>query len=372
MKGMNSPIYNYAYTHSRARSAALTLEFFLLNSLSLVFPPSPRKSSEASRALRSNTSLIRSIQAELLKILREDSRRIERGVYPLRVLQPESPLEHFGRYPKLVKDAVSIYFRRIQGRTTEFDSEAKALLSGLPRYYRRNFHFQTNGYLSETSAEMYEHQVELLFKGAADPMRRLIIEPLRKSFGSTDGKGLRFLEIGAGTGRTTRFVHMAFPKAEIVAVDLSEPYLAVAQRKLRDLDHIRFAQADGAHLPYGDGEFDAVYSVFLFHELPLTARREILGESLRVLKGGGFLGLVDSIQTGDKALLDPILLEFPQEFHEPFYRNYIAHPMEGLLKAAGLQGVHKETGFTSKICWGKKKAPARAAKRVARKARSSG
>lgn len=368
---MHSPIYNYAYAHSRARSAGLTLEFFLLNSLAILFPPSPTRAS--TRELRKNTALIQAVQAELVKILREDSARIERGVYPLKVLQPESPLEHFGRYPTLVKDAVSIYLRRLKGRTTEFDSKAKTLLAGLPRYYRRNFHFQTNGYLSETSAQMYEHQVELLFKGAADPMRRLIIEPLRNHFKSRDGKELRFLEIGAGTGRATRFVRLAFPEAEIVAVDLSDPYLDVAEKKLADLEGITLEQADGAHLPYKNAEFDAVYSVFLFHELPLTARREILAESLRVLKPGGFLGLVDSIQTGDNEILDPILPEFPQEFHEPYYRNYIAHPMEGLLEEAGLQEVRKEYGFTSKLCWGKKKASTKGkAKRPSKKPRSSG
>jgi ubiquinone/menaquinone biosynthesis C-methylase UbiE len=371
---MKLPIYSY----SRARSTGLTIEFVLLNSLSLLFPPSHRKSSRSSAQLRGNLELVEAIHQELLQLLRDDCDRIEKGVYPLKVLQPESPLEHFGRYPKLVLDAFSIYMRRIRGRTTEFDPKAEALLADLPRYYRRNFHFQTNGYLSTASAEVYEHQVELLFKGAADPMRRLIIEPLRQRFGNSDGEGLRFLEIGAGTGRATRFVHLAFPKAKIVAVDLSDPYLKVAQKKLVDFQHIDFVQADGAHLPYRDGEFDAAYSVFLFHELPAAARKEIIDECLRLLKDGGFIGLVDSLQTGDRAVFDPILPEFPQEFHEPFYRNYIAHPMEDLLKNLGVQNVQKATGFTSKVCWGAKKPLKKAkksatatVKRGARGARSS-
>ncbi|MDR3605808.1 MAG: class I SAM-dependent methyltransferase [Oligoflexia bacterium] len=364
-----------AYTYSRARSAGLTFEFFLLNSLSLLMPASLRKSTSANRSLRDNLELHRAVHADMLQLLRNDSKRIEAGVYPLSVLTPESPIEHVARYPKLIKDAFSIYFRRVRGRTTEFDPEAKELLSDLPRYYRRNFHFQTNGYLSTTSAEVYEHQVELLFKGAADPMRRLIIEPLRERFGDTDGEGLRFLEIGAGTGRATRFVRLAFPKAKVVAVDLSDPYLKVAQRKLSDLAKIDFIQSDGAHLPYREEEFDAAYSVFLFHELPAAARKEIIEESLRVLKFGGFFGLVDSIQTGDKKHFDPILREFPQEFHEPFYRDYIAHPMDDLLKSSGVENVRKELGFTSKVCWGRKTTGAKPKKpstrRVAREARSN-
>lgn len=340
--------YRPVYAYSRARSLGFTAEFFLLNSLSF-FLPHAKDEQPRQRDLR----VLHAIRADLQKLLKEDSLRIERGIYPLSVLKPESPLSHFGRYPRLLTDALSIHFRRLRGKTTEFSAEARELLPELPRYYRRNFHFQTNGYLSSDSAEVYDHQVELLFKGSADAMRRLIIEPMRKHFGKTDGEGLRFLEIGAGTGRATRFVHLAFPKAKIVAVDLSDPYLKVAQRRLSDLSRIDFVQADGADLPYKDGEFDAVYSVFLFHELPAEARREVLAESARVLKKGGFIGFVDSIQTSDKKLFDPILREFPQHYHEPFYRDYIARPMEAEMKKAGVQGLSSETGFTSKVCWGK-------------------
>ena len=47
-----------------------------------------------------------------------------------------------------------------------------------PPYYRRTFHWQTDGYFSEHSAEMYELGVELLFRGTADVMRRQIIPPI--------------------------------------------------------------------------------------------------------------------------------------------------------------------------------------------------
>jgi ubiquinone/menaquinone biosynthesis C-methylase UbiE len=293
---------------------------------------------------------IQAIRAELLGLLREDSRHMAEGKYPIRVLSPESPLRHLKRIPVLLADAFSIQRRRARGKTTEFDADAKDLLSELPRYYRRNFHFQTSGYLSKRSAEVYEHQVELLFQGCADAMRRLILSRLRKRFGDTDGEGLRFLEIGAGTGRATRFVHMTFPKAKITAVDLSDPYLKVAQQNLSDFPRIGFLQADGAHLPFKDQEFDAVYSVFLFHELPKSAREEVVAESLRVLKKGGFFGLVDSLQTGDKKLFDPLLQHFPKAFHEPFYREYIASPMEELLKKQGFTDIESGTGFSSKVC----------------------
>ena len=299
-----------------------------------------------------DVATFKQLQQELFGLLSKDCENIQQGVYPLSVLKPESPVAHLMRLPRVLWDGVRIGMRRHRGRTTEFSAAAGELLDELPRYYRRNFHFQSDGYLSEESAELYEHQVEILFNGSADAMRRLIIAPLRERFGSGDGKGLTFLEIGAGTGRTTRFVSQAFPKARIIATDLSTPYIKVAGRRLSaGYPKVDFLQADGSHLPFQNGQFDAVYSVFLFHELPLEQRREILAESRRVLKDGGFFGFVDSIQKGDKPVFDTLLEDFPKSFHEPFYRNYIENSMEGLLEEQGFAAVRKDTGFFSKVAW---------------------
>jgi ubiquinone/menaquinone biosynthesis C-methylase UbiE len=183
----------------------------------------------------------------------------------------------------------------------------------------------------------------------ADAMRRLILKPLRERFGEGDGQGLRFLELAAGAGTATRFVRLAFPKAKIVVTDLSEPYLKLARERLREFDHLDFMQADAAALPFQDASFDAVFSVFLFHELPLDARQAVLAESRRVLKPGGFHGLVDSIQSHDHPPYAPLLERFPVDFHEPYYRDYAARPIEQLVEAAGLPRPRVERGFFSKV-----------------------
>ena len=46
-----------------------------------------------------------------------------------------------------------------------------------PRYYLQNFHFQSDGYLSDKSAKLYDYQVEILFTGGADAMRRQLLVP---------------------------------------------------------------------------------------------------------------------------------------------------------------------------------------------------
>ena len=326
--------------YSRARALHFLAQKQLLNWVGgVAFPESQPGKPTREEAL--------ALRDAALEMLDRDARNIEEGIYPPSVLVPESPLRHWRRFPKVLMDSLKIGRRRDQGRTTEFEPETRELLEELPQYYRRCFHFQTEGYLSRASAEVYEHQVEILFAGTADAMRRMAIPPLRKHL--RNSKGLRILEVAAGTCRSSRFLSDALPKARIVATDLSQAYLKVGQERLANYPRIDFMQADATRLPFKDGEFDAVYSVFLFHELPAAEREKVLGEMHRVVKPGGVAVMVDSLQLGDVPGMDIHLERFPEQFHEPFYRNYISRPMEDLFRKAGFNKVESEAGFLSKV-----------------------
>lgn len=338
------PLESFAYPYATARSLLYTTERLLAPIIDIaILHRKPELPFE-------NAELFKDVRRSLEAILKKDVENIRAGIYPIDVLKPENPWRHIARLPKMFREGIEIARRRREHASNEFSETAKGLLQDqdVPDYYKRNFHFQGDGYLSHQSAELYEHQVEILFAGAADAMRRMIIAPMKRHFNNSDGEGLRFLEIGAGTGRATRFVRLAFPKAKIVAVDLSSPYLKKAQSELKSFARHDFVEAGGEKLPFKNETFDAVYSVFLFHELPFAVRKEVILENLRVLKGGGFYGLVDSIQKGDWPEFDSSLAGFPVEFHEPFYANYIKHPMESLLEAEKLNNIGVEKGFFSK------------------------
>lgn len=302
--------------------------------------------------------LFKAARKSLNDLLEADVERIRKGFYPVEVLRFESPIKHFFRIPVLVRESVKAALRKRSKESQVFGVDAKNLLSDVPEYYRRNFHFQPDGYLSDLSANLYEHQVEVLFAGAADSMRRLIIEPMKAFFAAqgarADGEGLSFLEVGAGTGRATLFVRLAFPKAKITAVDLSGPYLKRAQATMKRFARHDFLEAHAEKLPFATSQFDAVYSVFLFHELPLDVRRSVLAEGHRMLKPGGFYGLVDSLQRGDVPEFDEALEQFPVEYHEPFYRSYIENQMSTLIADSGFEMVDQGTGFFSKFIAAKK------------------
>ncbi|UYL07698.1 class I SAM-dependent methyltransferase [Bdellovibrio sp. SKB1291214] len=327
--------------YSLARSAHFTAQQFTL----------PLLEALVTRSMQGRPALelknIKKSYTELYNLLKKDTDNIDKGLYPLEVLYPESFAKHALRFPQIVADGVHISRRRRGRESKEFNQEAREYLADLPEYYQRNFHYQSGGYLTEKSAELYEHQVEILFAGAADAMRRLII-PLAKDVFLNEGEGLRFLEVAAGTGRLTRFMKLAFPKAQITVLDLSEPYLKQARKSLAQFRGLDFVQGAAEELPFKDNHFDFVYSCFLFHELPADVRDGAVLEGLRVLKPGGFYGFVDSLQKGETEDLNWALEQFPKDFHEPFYKNYLLHPMEDLLRDCGFSDLRKDTGFFSK------------------------
>ncbi len=275
-----------------------------------------------------------------------DEQNIKNNVYPASVVSLGSPLTHTLQLVKVWADAVQVARRMKTKKHQDFSGSAEQYLKDLPDYYSRNFHFQTDGYLSEESARIYDHQVEILFNGTAQTMRRLAIPPARDVF-ARDAE-INILDVACGPGSLTRDLALTFPKANITAVDLSFPYLKQAQSSLKKFPRVSFLQANAEEMPFKDLHFDVVTCSFLFHELPHKNRATVLKEAWRVLKVGGVLSLVDSIQEGDAPHLGWALEKFPISYHEPFYKNYVQHPLEDELRKFIESPVRASRGFFSK------------------------
>lgn len=283
------------------------------------------------------------------QLLQIDAENISQGTYPASVLFGESIIDNYRRFPFLLADTVRAHQQRKTKKNAEFDQDAKKFLSETPEYYQRNFHFQKNGYLSDDSADLYEHQVEVLFSGTAQAMRRQIIKPMKDHFNSSNGEGLKILEVGCGTGALSRSLALAFPKAKIFCLDLSPHYLKKAQKNLAGQKNVSFVEGLAETLDFKDESFDAVVSCYLFHELPQAVREKVILEKWRVLKKNGFFGMADSIQTGDDDELQWALDQFPVDFHEPFYKNYINHPLENVVENLLQVRTAVEIHFLAKI-----------------------
>src|SRR5271169_2788299 len=304
------------------------------------------------------------LYADMAALFMQDLANVEAGIYPL-------PADHDGSLFRLIHrsrlffaDLPDIHQRREQGA---HDEVLNAQTRGKrPRYYLQNFHFQSGGWMTDESAERYDTQVEVLFKGTANAIRRQALPQLFQAFAGRDQRRLRLLDIGCGTGRFLDFVKQAWPRLPTVGLDMSEPYVRYARRHLKRWSRINLTVGNAESLPVPDESQDAVTSIFVFHELPPKVRRIVFRECARVLKPGGRLVLVDSLQHGDEPDYDGLLELFPQSFHEPYYLSYIKEDFAALCQDRGLTYIRNARAFVSKvIVFDKSPGPAATATRAA-------
>ncbi|MEO5889154.1 MAG: methyltransferase domain-containing protein [Ferruginibacter sp.] len=92
------------------------------------------------------------------------------------------------------------------------------------------------------------------------------------------------LEIAAGTGRVTHHIRKRIPPAaKLIASDIDEDMLAVAKKKLSQLD-IDWQNIDARQLPFSDNTIDLV--VCCFGYMFVANRPKAFAEAYRVLKPG--------------------------------------------------------------------------------------
>lgn len=277
---------------------------------------------------------------------RRDLANVDAGAYP-RELLFDIPVRRFLReLPRLLRDAPRVVRRMREGDFRDIPEVDKRRF---PAYYRRTFHWQTDGYFSDHSAAMYELGVELLFRGTADVMRRQIIPPITDHVRGADAAHVRLLDVGCGTGRTLHQLARAHPTLHLHGVDLSPAYIKLARKRLADVDELTLAVENAEALPWADATFDVATSVYLFHELPRNARRNCVRELHRVIKPGGLIVLEDSAQLADSPELASVLREFPRDFHEPFYEDYLEDDLACLLARSGFEVISVEPHLVAKV-----------------------
>lgn len=284
----------------------------------------------------------------------QDWRNVEAGLYPvpLNILKEArramASIDYLRDIPKVVK--------RQQSRGHS-EARAKADAKKLPRYFQQNFHYQTDGYLSEDSARIYDFQVEALFAGTAEAMRRRAYVPVAKYLERRDPAKTVLLDIGAGTGRFLSFVKSVQPELQATALDLSAPYLARAKRALRHAKGVTFVEAAAEAMPLKDASVDIAVSIYLFHELPPKVRAAAAKDIARVLKPGGIFILADTIQYGDAPPFDGLIDVFPELLHEPYYKTYAQTDLKKLF--GGLKHASDDIAYLTKISVFEKPKPKR-------------
>lgn len=286
---------------------------------------------------------MRRLLADVAALLARDLANVEAGRYPM-------PDDGDGGLPRLIAQSRAFFrdvpevVRRRQGDSAREVGEALR-----PDYYLQNFHFQSGGWMTEDSARLYDMQVEVLFSGAANAMRRQALVPIAAALAGRDQRRVVYADIACGPGTFLAQLRQAWPRLPALAIDLSEAYLAEAGRRLGRRPAIQPVVAKAEALPLPDASLDLATAIYLFHELPPEIRRAAAREIARVVKRGGLFVLVDSLQTGDEPDYDGLLELFPSLFHEPYFAGYLGDDVAVLFSEAGFVVESSTNAFLSKV-----------------------
>lgn len=283
----------------------------------------------------------------LRDLFARDWANIAAGHYRMPHDMISAPLAALRVAPAYLREVPDFDARRHAGRRQEVAQRVTE--GGYPRYYLQNFHFQEDGWFSRESARRYDHQVEVLFGGGADAMRRQALVPLRAALERRGVRGSRLVDLGCGTGRFLTFVKDNYPRLDVTALDLSPHYLDQARETLSPWRGVDFVHARAEATGLAEASADVVTAIYLFHELPGKIRAEVAAEAARLLKPGGTVILVDSIQRGDVPNFDGLLEYFPVAFHEPYYWDYVTSDMTVPFARAGLAHVSTTIAYFSRV-----------------------
>lgn len=141
-------------------------------------------------------------------------------------------------------------------------------------------------YQSSRIQQFYNAMIQHVFENLVEPLPRTA--------------KLRILEIGAGTGGTTRFILPAVTRlpVEYVYTDISEAFLHHAKRKFSALASLDFRLLDIAADPQSQGfrpqEFDIVIAANVLHATPDI--RRTLANIHWLLAPGGSLVLLEGVE----------------------------------------------------------------------------
>ena len=291
----------------------------------------------------------KALRDSYLRLFAKDRANIEAGLYPapedVRVADLPKAVR---RASYFLKDVAEVDRRRVARDGVEV-REAFEGSNRYPAYYRQNFHYQTDGWLSDESAKLYDHQVEALFTGAADAMRRQALAEIAREIKGRDQRDVALLDLACGTGRFLRETMRAFPRLKASGLDLSPNYADRARKLLKPWPHVDIVEGQAEAMPLEDASQDLIVSIYLFHELPEKTRREVMAEAARVLKPGGAFIVADSLQFGDHEGLDGILEYFPEGFHEPYYKAYLSWDFEPAMHQTGFSLERTELAFLTKV-----------------------
>ncbi len=160
----------------------------------------------------------------------------------------------------------------------------------------------------------------------------------------------RILDIGCTVGHNIVPLALAFPDAEVIAIDTAAPVLRYAHARAQALGtrNLSFVQMNAENLDFPDGHFDWVQTTMFLHELSGSALPKILNEIHRVLAPGGLSLHLEQPQYSDEM---PLFEQFQRDWdafnnNEPFWSSMHGLDLKSLMEKSGFS---KEEMFVTGV-----------------------
>ena len=191
------------------------------------------------------------------------------------------------------------------------DNNTLKLGNNIPLYYQQPFHAYEDGNLCWEAAmeqELASRAVGVrnfpsYGKNGEDAFRDAFDITFTQQCGATTPlpNDAIIVDLGCGTGTSTRRLAMNHPTAsQIIGIDLS-PYMIAVGNRLLELapnnnnwvtsiqpDHrLTLQVGDATNTPLDDASVDVVHVGLVLHELPIDISKQIINEAHRILKPNG-------------------------------------------------------------------------------------
>ena len=149
--------------------------------------------------------------------------------------------------------------------------------------------------------------------------------------------GSKILDIATGTGKQA----FAFAKKgyDVVGIDLSEDMLRVA-KKTNKYANVEFKNADATNNPFDDNYFDVTCISLALHDMPISIRKKVLSEMVRVTKTTGIIVVIDYALPNNK-IKKHLIYRFIKFYESKYYPDFIKYDLHALLQESGIQ-IEKE------------------------------
>lgn len=211
-----------------------------------------------------------------------------------------------------------------------------------PSYYLKCFHAYEHGNLSWDAA----WELESAAYSVHSTIYSKTPQPdgdgnLRKNYHEVLKSEIPFnpeniLDFGCGVGLSTFALQENYPHSNISGLDLSPHFLAVASYQSRIKNKsINWIHSDAELTNLTIESFDLISCFLMFHELPQSSAENIILSANKLLKKGGYFGIMDMNPQSDNYKKMPRYVFTLLKSTEPYLDEYFTLDIKSIFEKCG-------------------------------------